>query len=393
MKNCGIVYKYVAVILLIICSNSLIFFVHHGFFLIGGLIFALLFKIVSKSSFINDSFKLFIAYSSLIIITTIFHGSIGNAFIHYIVNALFAYLIISSLNYLDFKKIYLDVVFVLCISSIVVFFSFRFLHLKASLYEVGESTVAYAVFYHCVGWTHETFDRIAGLFTEPGAYQFILNFALILHLDDFLCGYIKKNQYFKLFTIIVTLLLVGSTTGYIVLCFLMMYVIVNKKIKSKILYVFFVLMGIFIVIFLLRSEYVVEKLSENGVYRSSFLLRQMDNIALINMIMDEPLIGNGINSSQYISKSITYSNNTSSNGVLAAMAMVGVMWLILYFYYGKKACKKMCHKTHWLFFVLISLLVQTNENFSFCPIIYIFLYSYSSYEHFDNLKLYKKNII
>lgn len=143
------------------------------------------------------------------------------------------------------------------------------------------------------------FNRIAGIFTEPGAYQFCLNFALVLFLEDIKTLHLKKNEIYKIGTIIFTIILCGSTIGYLVLITIIIYTISRLKIKYKAISLpLIALIAFWGIKGLVLSDNISGKFSQEGE-GSSLMMRQADNIALLQMISDSPILGNGIKSNIY----------------------------------------------------------------------------------------------
>ena len=372
--------EYINIFLLIVCSGSLINLILFRYTMILFLFISIYHKWKCRGIKKNQSRPLLFILLSLIVITTIIHGTSGNTIIALFINIIGAYATISSYSLNKFKRIYLNVTFFLCLTSIFIYIGSHAYLLPISQCKMENVTIMYS-FFHTIGWNGMLFNRIAGIFTVPGAYQFCLNFALVLFLEDIKTLHLKKNEIYKIGTIIFTIILCGSTIGYLVLITIIIYTISRLKIKYKAISLpLIALIAFWGIKGLVLSDNISGKFSQEGE-GSSLMMRQADNIALLQMISDSPILGNGIKSNIYNKKSEKYGNNTSSNGVLAAIASIGIGWLIFYIIYCYKASKKMYRDVSPIIIIGITLLIQTNENFSFMPFIFIFLFQFNSYEN------------
>lgn len=372
--------EYINIFLLIACSGSLINLILFRYTMTLFLCVSIYHKWKFKDNKKNQSRPLVFILFALIITTTIIHGSSGNTIITLFINIVGAYATISSYSLKKFKRIYLNITFFLCITSILIYIGSHAHFLPISQYKTENITIMYS-FLHTTGWDGTLFDRIAGIFTEPGAYQFCLNFTLVLFLEDIRNLTLKKNEIYKIAITILTIILCGSTVGYLVLITIIIYTTTRLKIKYKPFFLpLIALIAFWGIKGLILSDNISGKFSQEGE-GSSLMMRQADNIALLQMISDSPILGNGINSHTYNKKSEEYGNNTSSNGVLAAIASIGIGWLIFYIIYCYKASKKMYKKVSPMIIIGITLLIQTNENFSLMPFIFIFLFQFNNYEN------------
>lgn len=86
-------------------------------------------------------------------------------------------------------------------------------------------------------WDGGSQNRLASIFWEPGQYQIILNFTLILCSNDII-DLFKEHRYMilikKYIILIVALMLTKSTAGYIAFGIICIYVMFNVLDKQKI---------------------------------------------------------------------------------------------------------------------------------------------------------------
>ena len=234
--------------------------------------------------------------------------------------------------------------------------------------------------FHTIEWNNEPLGRNAGLFSEPGCFQYCLNYCLLLYIDDIINKEIDKKNLMKLLVVVIAIVTCASTTGYLVLMALSVYILYRRRSRS-ILKLMFIIIPVFsaILYFLFISDTVQGKLNDET--NPSVIMRTADAIATAQMISDHPFIGNGgVETDKYKKKVIGYgaltADHGASNGVLVGMAVLGVGWLFLYCSFCYKASRKLFKDIPPIIIVLLTLLIHTNEYFIFSPIVYIFIFPY-----------------
>lgn len=372
---------------MIICSGSIPFLMYGSLFFFPFTLLSFLYWFI-KNRRLNRSIVFTIYISLIIFLSTLYNGISNLKFLFPIGTAFNMYFLISSCSLQSFKEKYLNIICILSVVSLFVFWGSQMELISPSFVFSPGSIDIDVFFFHNIGWQGYLYRRCSGIFTESGVYQIFLNYCLLLNLDDVARKKTSPKTNLKLVIVIVTLLCCASTTGYIVLMLLIVYYILTFKSKHKYLLLFpSIIVGTLVISFLYNSEVVAYKLLSGESV--SYEMRSSDNITYLKMIADYPFLGSGYVTDIFFQRMAYYHINTLSNGILVALARVGISWIFFYLFFSYKSITKMGY-TMPLFMVLISLIVQTNEGFSFMPIIYIFLYKYKDYEIYEDEKQVKR---
>ena len=126
--------------------------------------------------------------------------------------------------------------------------------------------------------------------------------------------------------------------------------------------------------FLLSSETYTEKMSQKGSDKTSYEIRKMDNLAMLQMTMERPILGYGINSPAFRNRGKHLGNITSSNGLLALSSQLGCIFLLFFCLALYSRLKKFYPQKRFLVFFLL-LMLQATEVFVFLPIAFIFFFA------------------
>lgn len=376
------ILRYISILLMIINTGSLIrsYAPRDTLLFYIGCCFIL--KIISRPPR-NTSFYYIIYIAILMLITTIHNENLDNTFFTYILLGISTYWLIGSMEASTFKKIFLNITSFLSIISLLIFAISQFTNLPLE-YKISENLVIGHFMYHTIEWNYSPLNRNAGIYTEPGGFQYCLNYTLLLFVEDIVCNNINKRIAFKLSLIVVTLITCNSTTGYLVLMLIITYIIFSIKSKYKILlFPIMLIIGGFLIFYLYNSETIKGKLSTKNE-NTSLIMRTADAEATIRMIKDNPILGNGGTSTkEYQRKVVNYGALTgthgATNGILVPMAVLGIMWIFIFFYFSIKSCKRLYKRVPWWFIFILFLLVNTNEYFTFYPLTYIFIFKFKNY--------------
>lgn len=134
----------------------------------------------------------------------------------------------------------------------------------------------------------------------------------------------------------------------------------------------------FIVVFtcgyiILMSDVVQDKI--NNESSASLISRQSDNLAMFQMVLEEPFIGWGLGSVDHLKRSDALGNWSNSNGILYMTSSVGIPWLILYLAFLCIGIYRLGFRNISLLFVLLAfLMMESNEKFIEHPVSYILLF-------------------
>lgn len=232
--------------------------------------------------------------------------------------------------------------------------------------------MAYGIF--VTGWGNMSFERMAGIWHEPGACQIFLNTALLLYLPIIRNHALNKLDKICFAIIVVGILCTQSTGGYIVFAAILFFSQRNIIKSRKGLIAFCILLvGVY---YVMNSSVVVDKLGQDERDDNSKGTRMRDNLACLYMSLDRPLTGYGINSNDFKAKSKLLDNATSSNGLLAVSAQLGIWWLFLWMIVVYKACKRQKLGISPMIALIIVVLIQSNETYTQYPVSFIFLLTF-----------------
>ena len=149
---------------------------------------------------------------------------------------------------------------------------------------------------------------------------------IILYINNIQNWSLSKSEKREMIVILVGIILTKSTGGYIILLVIALCCF-WKKIMSR------WFLPAFIVVFtcgyiILMSDVVQDKI--NNESSASLISRQSDNLAMFQMVLEEPFIGWGLGSVDHLKRSDALGNWSNSNGILYMTSSVGIPWLILY---------------------------------------------------------------
>lgn len=384
-------------LMLIIAPGSLIYIQYPNVIL--SLFILTVFILNSKygSIVIDSSLLYLVGLCFLMVMTSLSNKSFDNEFIRYIIYGLMTYILLGSLTLQQFKLKFLNVVSLFSLISIIIFFTYIIFGLPLSLYgENGSNGVTVGAFlFHPLEWNNKFNERNSSIFTEPGCFQYCLNFALLLYFDDIVNKKISKQIKKKLLIIVFALITCASTTGFLVLSVLLFFFFLKLRttIVKKILIAPIMVLTVF---FIYSSDSISTKLDAEEE-NLSYLSRVADATAMINMIQDKPLLGNGgVNTNNYLKRIENYGAINGmglSNGLLVGTTIFGLFWPIMYCYFCMKACRKICKTIPPLVLVLILLLIHSNEFYVFSPLTYVFLFSYRRDQYSLKTDTLKRNLI
>lgn len=324
----------------------------------------------NKSNFYLFYYLIWCSFSFYIIYPS--HSESANQFYTIILMLIGTYWFFSNITFKRFKILYLDICTFLAAISIIVYI---LVHLGiAPITIVKDSLFS---FLHCVGWI-DVSERLFGIYWEPGVYQIVLNVALFMYLNELANLSLNKKQKVKLIIIIITLLLTRSTAGYLNLAILVGLIIFrSNKIRSNI---FILIMTSFLaclaIFYLYNSPVVQKKFEQKDKEGTSYEVRLADNIGMLIMTSEKPLIGYGLSSKDYEQRADELGNLTSSNGILAISAMFGLPFLFIYLYFMTKGVKRIIKGFVAYLCLPLIILFHCTEVYFYFPIALIFILNF-----------------
>ena len=379
MRKKNNILEILAVLVMCISSGSVYFFrLHVAATLLITLLFSVYFYIIYPSPSNRKSFFFVLLYITYISINFILFNNISrvNRVIPYLVFGISSYFILSKLTLEIIAKRLLQVVGVLSFISIIVYV-FYYIGIFSAVTMTSSYTDYMVCLYHCVGWA-EPFDRLAGIYWEPGAYQIVLNITLFINIayySQFRRLFSKKTSFYTL-SVISAIILTQSTTGYITFFIILLWAMIKYKyfiIKGNLLVLVFTFSILSVIGTLLyTSDAIQTKIAQSeSSGRSSYTVRLADNLGLIQMISERPLFGWSVGSTSFEERAFSLDNETSSNGDLYFMAIFGVpfyLFIIRRCYYHTKymGWPPMLSVFFFIFF-------NIAECFLYYPLVFLFL--------------------
>jgi hypothetical protein len=237
--------------------------------------------------------------------------------------------------------------------------------------EASFSTFLGVFNFHDVGGSDLLFVRPDGFFFEPGVFQIYLNILLFILLE-------RKRSWLSIFTAILALICLQSTTGFLILGLQLLYfsmkgVSLHKSgLKGAVRFAVIALVAVGILPFMQSN--IEAKLFGNNA--SSANARQFDLIAGSMVIAEHPLLGIGFNHDTYLDISTNYGSDNSkldaddqhtgrytSNGILMAIYTIGIPLGFVYLL-GLVRQELMPHR---LLFGMILFLALSTESLVFTP--------------------------
>lgn len=371
--------EYLAIISILLTSKSTYFMMNNIACILSFIFIAAFIAIKNNKFFINvnSSIKFLFFLYILYIVNSVYYNSYRVTFFIY---PLGTYLILSCIELENFRKKLLNVTYVIAILSVLVYIAHLF-HLITPTFTRtmnSENEIWHWFGFNFVNtYSWYVQHRHAGPFHEPGAFQIILNLALLFNLGNLFKE--GRKETFKEIVILLALFLTMSTTAYLSAILILTVSFRDKILTSRYLAIPLLLMFIVICYYILTSDVVINKFAGHTDEGTSAYIRKNDMLACLRMFQEHPFLGIG-NGSDFAKYSLLYDNRTSSNGIIAELARLGIFWLILYFSYYCKAVKKFCanNKLNYWAIIIIGIILFSNEDMMGFPIAYIMIFQFKN---------------
>ena len=343
-------------------------------------------KQTTNSNFLkDDNLTIFVLFTVWITIDTLFlnHFSNNNLFLQFIFFAFGTACLCSSCDFYTFRNKILKVLSVIMLCSIIVQIGHDYIGLFPHRLVTMRGFPRYmsAYFFQTIWGVGN--NRMSSIYWEPGQCQIVITYVLCLFLDE-LRNISNIRNWLKKFAIpIIALLCTKSSMGYIVLCLLIIYIFIFSDIvrKHKSLIPLSLIMGFLMALYLFRGDVIQDKLAQrDATERNSFTIRLADNLAMIEVSKEKPIIGFGIGSEIAEDHLSINGDSTSSNGWLKTAVWLGypfVLWLIFLMYRGIRRIERSKMISVIILFILF--LSQCNESAIYYPYIYMYIFVFKSY--------------
>ena len=373
------IYMYCLVFFVILCSGSAFMLTYGGTLSLAVLLVFLFYLIWNndfKLKYKNVYILLFMV--SVYIINMVIYSNENinrNQYFFNIIALCIAFLFSQLLSYKEFKVIFIEVMVAIAIFSLIMHFSALWFGIDKYAVSYGKHKLLLLHNYHAL--RGDTFARNSGMFWEPGAYQIFLNIALIFELTNQ-----KKYKIFRLIVLIGTVITTGSTTGYIVLAIISLYMLLDFIRKTKdwrftVLATVVVIIIAPIIFYLFFNSAVVQDKLFNE--HASTNMRTTDLIGSINVIKEMPIWGLGVNTSyraaMYHAQGMV--TNVNSVGIFASTINYGILYMLVYITLIIITLVKDRGNHSLLFLICLVMFVTTEAIFEF-PIMYLLMFDFKS---------------
>jgi hypothetical protein len=301
---------------------------------------------------------------------------------------------IISLYSFDFYKVrdcLLRLLSLIMLISIIVHIGYNLEIIPAELEGDADKTLEMSLFFFNVGWgdfENIPLTRFSSIYWEPGQCQIVIMYVLVLFTDDiqkhiYDIGYLMKRYGILLLSILLT----GSTTGYIVFALFVSGLLLfnaNMLNQRRILPLFLsAILAIGIFSFFYLSDVVQSKLelSESLNDENSYAIRMADNIACFTVAVENPVFGMGVNSAELNAELEGYGNTTASNGWLFSAAQMGFVYIIVMIVAMYMNIRKMNFGILTVVPLIILILSQANEYATYFPITWMYCCPFGTYQN------------
>ena len=369
------ILEYVVILMLLLASKSTYFLFYPNVMPVLFLLVALFFSCKKKKLLVTNETAIFLIFLYALYV---FNGLYFNAWrTTYFLFPLGTYMILSNFDIDNFKEKFFNVVFVIAMLSVLFYLALTFnLISPVFSHTTGDTYIWQFYGFNFVDYySWYVMRRHAGIFHEPGAYQIVLNIALLLKLSDFSkAKFLEKKVVVKLFFVFAALYFTRSTNAYLSSIVILAIMFKDKIRENRRLLIPATVLFLFLFFHIVNSDVVVEKFSRKEDEGSSAYIRMSDMLACLRMFMEHPLIGVGTGD-LFFKWSRLYGNLTSSNGIVAETARLGVLWPVIYFSYLFKGIKRVC--ASWFHFgvtAIVLIMLFSNEDMMGFPIAYIFIF-------------------
>ena len=153
----------------------------------------------------------------------------------------------------------------------------------------------------------------------------------------------------------------------------------NMSRRNKILLMFPLLMVFFVIV---NSSAIQEKIlqSQNTEIdnKSSTAIRLQDNLALIDIILESPYVGFGLETARLADRQYYNDSITSSNGWLYSTASLGAVYVLVFILLMYFRIRENLRGIPALIILGICFVSQCNEYIIFLPYMLPFLYEFRS---------------
>ena len=290
----------------------------------------------------------------------------------------------------NFRKTLLKCANILFLISIVVHLGHSFGIIPAHDIPIGGIPTTLSLYLFHTEWdagqvSSLGIHRFSSVYWEPGQAQVVIMYILLLFTDDIKENLLKYKYILSKYGILIlALILTQSSTGYMVfmLYFSCLLLFNNTIKKKKYLKPIFVLLTVLFAFLMFNSSVVQDKIDQRNEKSedTSYAIRVRDNVVCYEIATENPLFGCGLGSRFLEFQLSKRGSRTSSNGWLLTGAQVGLPYLLFIFFCMFKRIKQMNLEMQTCLLLLILILSQCNEAFTYFPYIWIYVFKFKTYK-------------
>jgi hypothetical protein len=328
----------------------------------------------------EDHYKmLFISLWTILCTYILGKGNHNSLWISYVFYALGMMLLVSSTDFYFLKEKLLKYLSLLTFISIIVQLGHDYFGLFPAKPYITEKTVRYlSLGIFNTEWGE---NRLSSIYWEPGQYQIIIYYVLVLFADEW-CNLSNLKRNLKKFgLLLVGLIMTTSTTAYLVLMLAILVIFIsNMKRKNIVVVLLLICLGVTSIYFLTISPAVQEKVEQkdSDQENSSYAIRMADNMACLEVTMDSPITGYGPGSDILGKKLYAAGSLTNSNGWLYSAAQLGIPYVLLLWLFMWRNLRRH-YKANTLLLLFMLIISQSNEAFITFPYLYLYIFNGRNY--------------
>lgn len=300
--------------------------------------------------------------------------------------------IISSYDFYDFREKVRKILCIILTVSIII----QILRDLGVLMPKSMTTLNGEEFNFCLGLINTDWGymfgvhKLSSIYGEPGQLQIVILFVLCLFIDELLKIDRWKTNIKKFSVFLLGLIMTFSTMAYLMIAILVAIICIKSNVlqKNKYLFPIFAFISACAFYAIIQSPIVQNKIKGvdyDGNQNLSFEVRMADNLALLEMTTENPIVGVGVESETFAKMKFTLGSKTDSNGWLRASAQLGIPYVLTLFLLIYAGIKKMKFGLNVFYVMLLLIATQCNEPYYFCPYIYMFIYSYRTFKNYKNI--------
>lgn len=367
MKNN--LFTYIGIVLIILMSGSYLYDAYYLLFFALSMLYIMVCFMKHSRAF-SSFFRTYGFYFIVLTFVNILVNGLGsNMFINYCISPALVYSLCCTMTFDSFRKDWLNLISIISAWALIAFVLLQ-VGYPASTANFGSIPV-----HHILGINMRVAEnRLCGLSFEPGVFQILLIYTILMWIDKIRIMQLTKNEKAQLLLCLVALLATQSSMGYFGLIAVLGGLVITPKFSKVYGYKgIFVLALIFAASFYLYTSPIIQNKLNEEDGNMSFTIRMMDTMSVWQIFTEHPIFGAGVETPLWKSLAASYGNVSSSNGNLNMMSRLGIFWLIGFVVALYKNGKRLKLGMLKLYFVFAVMLPLFNEDQCYSPIGFLFV--------------------